>query len=149
MKEYCLRQSPRYGEVFSFFFFNFIYSFIFLLTITKSGFEPGLVDLLRSQTHREFRAYHSLGWILVCAYTICYKGQISILLHNSLWITFPTQSYLVLYSLCGGLLHKLFRFYRHITYICYSVVSYLFLLWHNWSLWRCFLLLSEDIQLLS
>ena len=36
--------------------------------------------------------------------------------------------------------------YHH---ICYFVVSCLFLLCHSWSLWHCFVLLSEKIQFLS
>ena len=36
-----------------------------------------------------------------------------------------------------------FRLYYHIIYICYFVASCLFLLWHSWSLWGCFVLLLE------
>ena len=36
--------------------------------------------------------------------------------------------------------------YHYIIYICCLVVSYLFLLWYDYSLWHCFLLLSEEIQ---
>ena len=52
-------------------------------------------------------------------------------LHDSQWITFPTQSNLALYSLVWYA-HLLcnwgFRLYHHITYICYSVANYQFLL---------------------
>ena len=42
-----------------------------------------------------------------------------------------------------------FRFYHHITYICNFVASYLFLLLVSGFFWRCFVLLSEEILLLS
>ena len=67
------------------------------------------------------------------------------LLHNSHWIIFATQTSLVLYSFYANLLRSLMiwliRLYLHITFICYFVASYLFLLWYNWSLWPCFVLL--------
>ena len=33
----------------------------------------------------------------------------------------------------------------NMLHICYSVVFYLFLLWYNWSLLRCFVLFSKEI----
>ena len=42
-----------------------------------------------------------------------------------------------------------FRLYHHITYICYFVASYLFSIWYDYSLWRCFVLLLEEILFLS
>ena len=39
-----------------------------------------------------------------------------------------------------------FRLYHHINYICCFVASYLFLLWYDWSLWRCFVLLLDENQ---
>ena len=38
-----------------------------------------------------------------------------------------------------------FPFYQHITYICSFVVTYLFSLWYDWFLWRCFMLLLGEI----
>ena len=38
-----------------------------------------------------------------------------------------------------------FRLYHYITYICYFVASYLFSLWFDWFLWRCFVLLLREI----
>ena len=54
-------------------------------------------------------------------------------LHNSQWITLPTQSCLVLYSFWPDLLHCLlydrsFCLRHHITYICF-VLSILALIW--------------------
>ena len=42
-----------------------------------------------------------------------------------------------------------YRLYHPMTYICYFVASYLFLLWYNWSLWCCFVLLLEETCFLS
>ena len=42
-----------------------------------------------------------------------------------------------------------FRLYHCITNICYFVASYLFLFWHSWFLWRCFVVLLQESQLLS
>ena len=56
-------------------------------------------------------------------------------LHDSQWVTLPTQSCLVLYSFCASFLHSLimsfFRLNHHITYICYFVTSYQFSLWYG------------------
>ena len=42
-----------------------------------------------------------------------------------------------------------FCLYLHISYTCFFVTSYLFLLWYDRSLWHCFMLLFEEIQFLS
>ena len=74
-----------------------------------------------------------------------------IFLRNSQCISLSTQSFLVLYSLYANLLHSLMCLVvsslspRHALYFA----SRLFLPWHNKSLWGCFELLSEEIQLLS
>ena len=72
-------------------------------------------------------------------------------MHSSKWITFFVESCLLLYSFvlisCIPLLCDCsFHFYHHITYICYFVASYLFLLSHSRPLWHYFVLLSEEIQ---
>ena len=41
------------------------------------------------------------------------------------------------------------RLYRYTVHICCLVASRLFLLWQKKSLWRCFDLLSEEIQIFS
>ena len=66
---------------------------------TDLVFWPGLRDSFVSQNPRKFHASHSLRQTLVCAYTLWLNFN---LLHNSLWITFPTLSYLVLYSYVLG-----------------------------------------------
>ena len=61
-------------------------------------------------------------------------------MHSSQWITFPIQSCQVLYSFCANLLHPLiiYRFSHYITYTCNPVASYIFWLYHSWTLWRFF-----------
>ena len=94
--------------------------------------------------------YISLGRILGCAYTICSYGQTSIsctVLSGSPCP--PSHAYSFILSvlicciclLCGWWL----RLYLHIIYICYFVVSYPFSLWYCWCLWRCIVLLFEEI----
>ena len=92
------RQGPLFGR----FFF-----FLLLLTITRSGrlaeirLSVCISKLQRtlcvscSRMNSELYIYHLFIW-WNCSF-----------LHNSLWITFPTQSYLVLYSLYTDLLHSL------------------------------------------
>ena len=74
--------------------------------------------------------------------------------HISLWLTLPTQLCLVLYSFCANLLHSIIMWLivlscHRIVYIWYFVESYLFLLWYDWFLWRCFVLLLGEILFLS
>ena len=75
-------------------------------------------------------------------------------LHNSQWITMPTQSCLVLYSFCVNLLHSLIMWLMvsslslhnlHLLFWC--VLSILALIWLV--LLALFVLLSEEIQFLS
>ena len=67
-------------------------------------------------------------------------------LHSSQWITLPTQSYLVLYSFCANSLHSFIIWLMvsslspHNLQLLFCCV-YLFILWYDWSLWRCFVLL--------
>ena len=66
------------------------------------------------------------------------------LLHNSQWITFPTQSCLVLYSFCASLLYSLtwlLHLCHHIIYNFYSSSDYnYYFLWvfHTSISWRSF-----------
>ena len=109
----------------------------------------GLGDLFIYQNLREFYASHFRGRILVCANTIWQY------VHNLVSCTiptgspFPTQSYLAWYSFCASLLHWLtmrliilFYFFHNVhLLICFDLS--IFILWH------CFLLLLEEIQLLT
>ena len=67
---------------------------------------PRLGDLFESQNSKDVCASDSLGRISGCAYTTFVWSKLNIL-HNSKWITFPTQSCLVLYSFCVNLQHSL------------------------------------------
>ena len=55
-----------------------------------------------SQNPRGVCVCHSPGQMLGYAYTICSKWSNFNFLQNSLWITLPTRSCLVLYSLCAN-----------------------------------------------
>ena len=83
----------------------------------------------------------------LCIYHFFVRSNLNFF-HNSLWIILPTQLCLVLYSFCASLLDSLMWLIVSSlsTYICYFVGSYLFSLLYNWSLWCCFVLLSEEIQ---
>ena len=125
-----------------------------LLTITRSG-RLGEIRWSVWISKSEKILCVSFSWTDsgLCIYHLFVWLDFNIL-RNFLWITFPTQSCLVLYSFCANFLHSIiwhwsFRLYQLVMYICYFVASYLFLLWHNWSLWRCFVLLLEEIQFLS
>ena len=69
----------------------------------------------------------------LCIYHLFAWSNFSFL-HNSQWITLPTQLCLILYSFCANFQHSLecdwsFRLQHHITYISYFVTSYLFFIW--------------------
>ena len=71
------------------FFFFFYWESLGLVIWLRLG------DLFVSQNPRKFCVSHSPGRILGCEYTTC--------LHNYQWITFRTQTSLVLYSFCANL----------------------------------------------
>ena len=82
----------------------FLFLFFFLFTITRSGCLAEIrwsVCISKSQ----LLVCYSPGCILVFAYDTGSYGQIYIHLHNSQWITFPTQFSFIL--LCANLLHSL------------------------------------------
>ena len=54
-----------------------------------------------SQNHKSIDASHSRGLVLVCAYNSLVIWSNFNLLHNSMWITFPTQSCITLYTFCA------------------------------------------------
>ena len=92
------------------------------------------------------------GRILGCTYTICLHSQILIFCTVARRSHPPSRVYS--YTLCALIccIHSLydwsFHLYHHIIYICYFVVSYLFLPWYSWFLWRCSVLLLEEIKFL-
>ena len=96
-------------------------------------------------------ASHSPGQMLSCAYTICSYGQIRISGIVPSRSPFPPSrvySYIlsVLFYCIRLICDWWFRLYHYIY--CF-VASYLFLLWYGWSLWRCFVMLLEEILFLS
>ena len=116
-----------------------------LLILTRSGHLDeikGSVSI--SKSRRGLCVLFSRRDSGLCKYHLFVGSNLNFL-HSSQSITFPTQSCLVLYSLCD----LSFRLNYHITYICCFVESYQFLLWYDWSLWCCFVLLLEVIQFLS
>ena len=71
------------------------------------------------QNLRGVHVCYSQGQMLNCAYTN--------FLHNSQWITQPTQTCLFLYSFCANLLHSLIIINLHLPFSC--VLSILILIW--------------------
>ena len=98
----------------SFLFFNFIYLFIyffffffFFLTITRCGRLTEIkwsVYILKSK--RTLCVSFSSMDSGLCIYHLFIWSNLNFL-HNSQWITLPTNSFLVWYSLCAILLHLL------------------------------------------
>ena len=127
--------------------------FFFLLIIMRSGLLTGImwsVCIKRIGVN----ACHFLGQVLGCAYTICLYGRIEIP------CTFPSgppcrpsrvSSYtpsVLIYCIrlsCDWS----FRLCHCIAYIYCFVASYLSLLWYDWFLWRCLVLLLGGIPFLS
>ena len=106
---------------------QFLFFFFFLLSLglTESKWS---VCILKSQ--RTLCISFSRTDSGLCIYHLFVWSNLNFL-HNSQWITFPTQSCLVLYSFCASLLHSLIMWlivssHHHITYNCYFVASYLF-----------------------
>ena len=115
-------------------------------------FQPWLGNSFVSENTREFYAFHFLECLQICAYLITWS-KFS-LLHNSPWIPFHAQSCLILNFFCDRQMHSLtlwliVSLFFLITYTYYSVAYYRFLISHNWSLWRCFVLLVEELLSLS
>ena len=104
-----------------FFFIFFIFFFIFFfLALTGFG-RPDEISwsLCISQSQITLCVSFSRTDSGLCIYHLFILSNFNFL-HNSKWITFPTQSCLILYSFRANLLHSL---------IVLLVVS--FLLWHN------------------
>ena len=114
------------------------------------GFWPRLCDPFVCLNPIGVSVCHFSGQLLVCAYTICSYGRISIpctFPSESHWRPSHVYSYTPSVQICS--IHLLcdwwFCLYHHITYICYLIVSYLFLLWYDWFLWSYFVLLLGEI----
>ena len=126
------------------------FSFLLLFFITWSGRLAEIrwsVWISKSQRS----SCISFSWTVscLCIYHLFVWTYLNFL-HNSQWITFPTQSCLVLYSLCSNLLHPLiiwlivsFQSPQNLHQLFYCVLSIFALTW------RCFVLISEEIKFLS
>ena len=85
----------------------------------------------------------------LCIYHLFVRSNFNFF-HHSQRITLPSQSCLVLYFYCANLLHLLIMWLivsslsPHNLHLL-LVASYLFLLWYDWSLWRCLTLLLVEI----
>ena len=93
-------------------------------------FWPRLGDPCVCQSPIRVYVCYFLGQILGCAFTICLYSQIKIS------YTSPSG------PPCRP---SRVKSYIHSALICYFVASYLFSLWYDWSLRRCFVLLFGEI----
>ena len=138
----------------SLFFFFFFFFFLFLLIIIRSGLLAEIRwSLCMSKSHWNLCVLFSRTDAVFCIYHLFVWSNLNFL-HICQWITLPTQSWLVLYSFCANLLHSLimwwlFHLCHRIANICNFVGSYLFSLWYDWFLWRCFVLLLREILFLA
>ena len=83
------------------------------------------------------------SWLCIYHYFICSNFSF---LHNSQWITLPTQSCLVLNSFCDNLMHSLIMWLiilflsPHSQHLLICCVLSIIVLIYDWSLWRIFVL---------
>ena len=85
-----------------------------------------------------------------CAYTIRLYGQFQFLAQfpvDHLNHLVVSSLKLILCKFSGFTYYVIDRFVSITTSAVF--ISYLFFLWNSWSLWRCFMLLLEEIQFLS
>ena len=84
-----------------------IFKFSFLLIIIRSGRLTEIRwSVCMSKFHRSLCVSFSRTDAGLCIYHLFVRANLNIL-HISQWITFPTQSYLVLYKFCANFLHSL------------------------------------------
>ena len=111
-----------------------------------------LDDPFVSKNPRAMCAYHSPGYILDCAHSICVnmvKFQFLTLFpanhlpHPILSCFIVFLSWFVVFAY-----HSIDRFVSTTPSPTFAILfaSYLFLLWYNWFLWCCTVLLSEKIK---
>ena len=112
----------------SLFFGFFFFFFFFLLIIIRSGRLADICwSVCISKSQKSLCVPFSRTDSGLCIYHLFVWSNFNFL-HNSQWITLPTQSCLVLYSFCANL--QLSRI-MWLTYICCLVTSYLFSLWYD------------------
>ena len=91
----------RFSFFLSFFFFFFFFWQSLCLVLTSKLGNPFV-----SQNPKEFCVSFSRTDSRLCIYHLFAWSNLNFL-HNSQWATLPTQSCLLLYSLCANLLHSL------------------------------------------
>ena len=132
-----------------FFFFFFFFVLFFNYHLVRSSGRDQMIRLYR-KIPENFEPLIFKDWFwLICSYgQILSSCIVSSRSHSPpnrvLSFTLFAPTYWIR-LLCD----RSFCFYHHIIYICYFVAFCLFLLWHSYSLWRCFVLLLEEIQFLS
>ena len=116
----------RFSFSFSFFFSFFIYLSIYLFfTIPRSG---RLAEIRWSVYISKPQRILHISFSGSCIYHLVVWSNLNFL-HNSQWITLPTQSCLVLYSLCANLPHSLIMWLitssilLRLVYSCFNIVS--------------------------
>ena len=128
---------------------------LFLLIIIRSGLLARIrwsVCMLKS--HRCLCVAFSMAGAGLCIYHLLVMVKFIFLAHfpvdhlaRPIRVSPYTPSVLIC---CIRLLCEWsFRLCHRIAYIYYFVPSYLFSLWYVWSLWRCPVLLLEEIPFLS
>ena len=115
-----------------------LFLFILFLIIPTSGLLDGIRwSIFISISQRILCVSFSWTDFGLCIYHLILCSNFN-LLHDSLWITFPTQSFIILYFFYSSLLYSItmFHFFLRITFTC----VFRFSLWYNWSSWRFFFL---------
>ena len=96
------QQSRQFLQILFFFFVNYK----FLLIIKSDLLAEIRLSVYMSKSHRSLYVSFSRTDAGLCIYHLFVWSNLNFL-HISQWITLPTQSCLVLYSLCANLLHSL------------------------------------------
>ena len=165
MSPSCFFNSPERTRYLSFFSLSFsfilwwarkakstILHVLFIIIIIRSGLLAELRwSVCISKSHRSLCVSFFTTDAGLCIYHLFVWSNLNFL-HISQWITFPTQSCLVLYSFCANLLHSLIMWLLVSSLSPHNqhfLASYLALLWYYWFLWCYFVQLLGDIQFLS
>ena len=82
------------------------FSFLLLIIIRSGLLAEIRRSVLISKSYMSLCLSFSRTAAGLCIYHLFVRSNFNFL-HNSQWITFPTQSCLVLYSFCANLLHSL------------------------------------------
>ena len=128
------------------------FSFFLFLIITSDRLAKIRWSVCMFKSHWSLCISFSRTTAVLCIFHLFIWSNFNFL-HISQWITLPTQSCLVLYSFCANLLHSLIMWLivsslsPHNLHLLFSCI--LSILWYDWFLWRCFVLLLGEILFLS